>query len=87
MSNPALAALESALIAPLNAFLTAAQQPGVNVQTIVQNAGSLDLAELMALPGVESDAIALVAGAIQAKLNAAITPLPSVTGAVPASVS
>lgn len=77
MTNPALAALEAALLGPINAFLTAAQQPGVNVQTIAQGAGSLDLSELLALPGVESDAINLVAGVIQAKLAAAVTPLPS----------
>jgi hypothetical protein len=83
MSNAALAALESALLAPLNTFLTAARQPDVNTQTLAQNAGSLDLSELLALPGVESDLINLVAGAIQDKLNAAVTPLPSATPATP----
>ena len=79
MTNPALASIESALLAPINSLLTAAQQPGANVQSVVQGIGTLDLQELLALPGVQSDVLALVAGKIQAKLNAAVVPAP-VTG-------
>lgn len=71
-----LTTLEAALFAPLNNFLTALQQPGVNVQTALQQVGTLSLSEVLSLPGVESDVINLAAASLQAKL-ATVLPSPA----------
>lgn len=77
MTTSPLTALEQALLGPVNNFLTALQQPGVNIQTAVQQLGGLSLSEMLALPGAESALINLVAASLQTKINSALTPTTS----------
>lgn len=77
MANPALTALETALLAPVMNFLTALEQPGVNLQTATQQIGALSLSELLAIPGVESDILNLAASSAKAKLASIVTPAPA----------
>lgn len=81
MTNPSLTALETALLSPVMNFLTALEQPGVNLQTASQQVGALSLNEILALPGVESDILNLAASSVKAKLASIVTPAAPVAGA------
>ncbi len=85
MTNPALTALETALLAPVMNFLTALEQPGVNLQTASQQVGALSLNELLSVPGVESDILNLAASSVKAKL-ASVLPAPATPAASVAPV-
>ena len=63
-----IAQLEAVVLGPVNTFLTALQQPGVNVQTAVQDFLTLQAGEVAILPSLEADAIGDAAAALQAKL-------------------
>ncbi len=63
-----VAQLEAVVLGPVNAFLTALQQPGVNYQTAIQDFLTLQAGEVAILPTLEADAIGDAAAALQAKL-------------------
>lgn len=58
------------VLAPIYAFLTAAQQPGANIATIVQGIKVVELEELAQVPAIEAVGIQNIAAALQAKLQA-----------------
>lgn len=65
---------ELALFLPLlNAELTALQQPGANVQTVVENAMKAKIVALAQVPQAESTGIADTAAAAQAQLNSLVS--------------
>lgn len=71
-----LHALSSAELAiflkPLDAFLTALQEPGVNTETLVQDYAKLQLDSLNNVPLAESTGINVTAAGAQAQLNAIV---------------
>lgn len=58
-----------AVLKPLDNFLTALQQPGANTETVVQEFGKLQLAEIQNAPVEENIAIDVAAAHIQEKLR------------------
>jgi hypothetical protein len=73
MTLPAILQAELALfMKPLDAFLTALQQPGVNTQAAVQDYVQLQVASIGTLPAAETTAINTTAATAQTQLHAAL---------------
>lgn len=68
---PGLAAAELALVLkPVFNFLTALQQPGANISTVLQGVAVLELEEAAQLPAIQAVGLGNVAAAIEAQLQA-----------------
>lgn len=84
MSDPNVDAIKAALLAPIQAFLTQLQQPGVNVLSVTNAFGGLQLAEMQVLPSVQSSAIAAVAHSIQSTMaTKGLASMPAPLGTLP----
>lgn len=89
MTNPiqSLASAELAIVLkPVDEFLTALQEPNVNIATIVQDFAKLQLAVIQDLPELEAVGIGGIAAALQKKLHNFVSSVDPVVPATPAVV-
>lgn len=70
----------SIVLVPLNNFLTALQEPGVNTETVAQDFAKLQLAAINDIPQLEAVGIQQVAKDLQSQLDTLIASTSSGSG-------